>query len=352
MNNPIFHTHRTTTYTYTLLNSDDEELYQLDGVTTASITLSASTRLRARGSMSLADLGQEIRWGSDRVRVDIQVSTRFGEYSWPLGVFLLASPKKSYDEAGASWDVELLGKLVVLDEDKVDQTFSVPQGANVVDQVVALIRGAGEERIAATPSTAVTPSMLTWEAGTPKLTVINELLGSINYWALWVDGGGTFRVEPYTRPGERSPAWTFQAGETSIHLPEWDHDQDLASVPNRVVLVGHGSENTPALIGVAINENPKSPFSFQARDRWVTFSESGVEAADQATLDALAARKLIDLSTPTSTLSVSFLPVPLVPNNVAKWQSQGYSAAATIKEIKYTCTPDGLCTAELTEVTI
>lgn len=350
MNDPILHTHRTTQYTYTLLDHNDEELHQLDGVKQAAITLSATTRLRARGSLSLVDRGQVIRWGSDRVRVDVKVDTRLGTRSWPLGVFLLASPKKQYEDDGLYWDVELLGKLVIVDEDKVDQTFSVPQGMNVVDQVVALIRGCGENRVTSTPSTAVTSSMMTWESGTSKLKIINELLASINYWSLWVDGSGAFRVEPYVRPGDRSPSWSFVEGESSIHLPQWSHDQDLASVPNRVVLVGQSSDTDPALVGVSMNEDPSSPFSFQARGRWVTHSESGVEAADQEVLNELARRKLLDLSLPTSTLSVSFLPLPLEPNHVAQWVSQGQSVLASIRELKFTCNPDELCSAELVEV--
>lgn len=350
MNDPTLTTHRTTEYTYTLLNHQDEEITRLDGITGGSATLSATTRLRARGVLSMVENGQMIRWKSDRVRVDVHVTSSRGVKEWPVGVFLLAAPKLRYVDGGTRREVELLGKLVILDEDRVEHTYSVAAGVNVIEQVIALLASVGERRVSSTPSDSVTASMMTWEAGTSKLTIVNELLASINYWSLWVDGAGVFRVEPYVRPGDRSPAWSFQEGESSIHLPEWERDQDLSGVPNRVVLVGQGSEETPALVGVAQNEDPVSPFSYQSRGRWVTFSEQGVEAADQATLTDLARRKLIDLSTPTATMSVTFMPLPLDPNDVAEWESQGHRARAAIRELKYSFEPDALCAAELVEV--
>ena len=139
MNDSILTTHRTTEYTYTLLNNQDEEIARLDGITGGSATLSSATRLRARGSLSMVERGQVIRWGSDRVRVDVRVRSSRGVREWPVGVFLLAAPRRRYVDGGTSWEVELLGKLVVLDEDRVEHTYSVAAGVNVVNQVVALL---------------------------------------------------------------------------------------------------------------------------------------------------------------------------------------------------------------------
>lgn len=342
--------HRQSSYTVTLLDRDDQEIQTLDGVTGGSVTNNVNARLRQSGSLTLTDRGQGVDWASQRVRIDWHVHTRLGDKHWGLGVFLFAAPKLSQHDGWRQWSVELLGKLTVVDEDKVEGTYSVATGTNVTDLVVSLIQSAGEDRIACTPSDAVTTAMMTWDPGTPKLTIINDLLASINYWALWTDGVGQYRVEPYVAPAQRPVTWLFEEGESSIHLPEWDLDQDTAGVPNKIVLVGQGSEDEPALVGLALNENPDSPYSFQARGRWITHTDSGVEAADQSTLTALAQRKLIDLSTPNATISAQHMPIPLLGNERVAWRSQGEVADAIVQQATLDLAAGALMSSELLEV--
>lgn len=342
--------HRQSAYTVTLLDRDDQEIQTLDGVTGGSVTNNVNARLRQSGSLTLTDRGHGVDWASQRVRIDWHVHTRLGDKHWGLGVFLFAAPKLSQHDGWRQWSVELLGKLTVVDEDKVEGTYSVAAGTNVTDLVVALIQSAGEDRIACTPSDAVTTAMMTWDPGTSKLTIINDLLAAINYWSLWTDGEGQYRVEPYVAPASRPVTWTFEEGESSIHLPEWEKDQDTAGVPNKIILVGQGSEDEPALVGVALNENPDSPYSFQARGRWITHTDSGVEAADQATLTALAQRKLIDLSTPNATISAQHMPIPLLGNERVAWRSQGEVADAIVQQATLDLAAGALMRSELLEV--
>jgi hypothetical protein len=344
-------THRQASYRFTLLDGDDREVGALEGVTGGSVTLSATTRLRGEGELQVTDLGQMVDWQTARVRVDYVMRTAQGDREWPVGVFMVAAPTVEHSGAGASRRVSLLGKLKILDEDMVEQTYSVPAGTVVTSRVEELVRSAGEDRVAVTGSEAVTASMMTWPPGTPKLTICNDLLDSVNYWALWVDGSGQFRVEPYTRPVARPRVWEFAEGAVAIHLPAWSEDQDIASVPNRVVLVGQGDAAGEALVGVATNEDPASPYSYQSRGRWVTHTEEGVEADSQATLTGLAQRKLVDLSTPASTLSISHMPIPLNPNEAVSFHSQGRVVSrGIVQTVKYDLTPTAMCTTELLEV--
>lgn len=346
----VLSAHRQSSYTVTLLDRDDQEIQALDGVTGGSITNNVNARLRQSGSLTLTDRGQDVDWASQRIRIDWHVHTRLGDMTWGLGVFLFAAPKLSQHDGWRQWSVELLGKLTILDEDAVEETYSVSSGTVVTDLVVSLIQSAGEDRVACTPSDAVTAAMMTWDPGTSKLTIINDLLASINYWSLWTDGEGQYRVEPYVAPAQRPVTWMFEDGESSIHLPEWELDQDTAGVPNKVVLVGQGDEDTPALVGVALNENPDSPYSYQARGRWITYPEDGVEAADQATLDALAQRKLTDLSTPNATISAQHMPIPLLGNERVAWRSQGEMADAIVQQATLSLEASALMSSDLLEV--
>jgi len=81
-----------------------------------------------------------------------------------------------------------------------------------------------------------------------------------------------------------------------------------------------------------LNEDPKSRFSYEARGRWVTHVETGVEATGQQVLDDLANRRLIDRSTPAASIEFQHLPVPLQPNDLVEFSSQGVVARAVVQK--------------------
>ena len=103
----------------------------------------------------------------------------------------------------------------------------------------------------------------------------------------------------------------------AIVLAEWTREQDVASIPNRVVLVTSGTGDTPGLVSVAENNDPADRLSIPNRgvitapDRSTT-----VDADSQATLDALAVRRLADLSAPAGMRTLAHASVPLDMNDV------------------------------------
>ncbi|WP_195225958.1 hypothetical protein [Schaalia turicensis] len=344
------YSHRQAEYVVRLLDSQDQEIRVLDGVTGGAVTVSSATRLKASASLQITRTTEEIDWLSQRVRIDYKPT---GTQGWPLGVFLLTSPTDSYSETGVSWDVELLSKLAILDESKTETTFSVSAGANLVDTVASLISvqaKADARQVAITASSATALSAMTWDPGTPYLTIINDLLDAAGYWSLWCDGYGIFHVEPYVRPAQRPTVFDFIEGEESIHSASWSRDQDLAEVPNKVVLVGQGSDETPALVGVATNEDPNNPLSYTSRGRWIVYTEEGVEAADQTTLTKKARQVLIDKSTPSASLQIEHLPLDLQTNQAVSFVSQGHQARCVIQKIEYQLSPVALVKTTLREV--
>ena len=191
---------------------------------------------------------------------------------------------------------------------------------------------------------------MTWEAGTPRLTIFNDVLEAIGYWSMNVSGAGAFQIRPYVPPAQRPLSWQFKEGETSIHLPEWSREQDLAGIPNKVVLVSQGGDNKPALVGIARNMNPSSSASYPTRGRWITHTETGVEASNQEVITQMAEKKLLEASTAIAKIEIEHLPVPISTNDLVEFASQGVQTRATVQSIKYTLSPDGLCKTTLREV--
>jgi len=320
-------THRVESWRVDLLTSKDSVLKALDGVTGGRVDQDVNSVIRGGGTLELDDMGQGIDWLSNRIQVWWQV----GAQSWPLGVFLLASPVSSYYDGGRHWSVEMLDKLVVLDQDKVDGSYSVAAGSVVTSVVKALIESAGENAGSLTGSTLTAPAGMVWEAGTSKLRIINDLLASINYFSLHCDGHGRFLAEPYVRPQDRATSWDFSAGAQAVHSAEFTRDEDLAAVPNKVVLVSVASGSAPALISTTTNTNPSSPFSYTRRGRWVVYTETNVEASSQAVLDALASRKLADLSSSSASISLSCAALPLELNNAVGFHTGGVSSRGVVQ---------------------
>lgn len=345
----MLHGARRPSWRYELLDRESVPLGELIGVEGGSCEVAALSRLGWSGSLNIVDVGQTINWMRDRVRVIYDPGVR-GVEPWPVCTMLFTSPTLQVEAGVKSWTVDLLSPLVVLDEDKTESTYSLPANTPIISTVIALIQSSGETRIAATESDTTTNAALVWAAGTPKLTIINDLLESAGYWSLWCDAAGQFRVEPYVAPSEREFAWEFTEGETAIHFPEWGREQDLASVPNRFVVVSEGSDEQPAIVGVAVNEDPESPYSYVSRGRWVTDTEEGAEVADQAAANILAQRRLLDRMSPVAKVSARHWLVPVAPNDVVRFVSDGYDAVATVQRMGYTFDAASVVTAEWREV--
>ena len=340
-------THRQGGYRVTLLDMGDRVIRRLDGVTGGNITLSNSTRLRASGSLNLTQACGDIDWMTQRVRIDYTANA----VSWGLGVFLLSAPTRSYGEIGSTWSVDLSSPLAVPDADCVDSTFTVKAGTNLVGLAADILYETGLKHLSITPSTAVASSDMIYDPGKSKLTIVNELLSAAGYWSAHPDGAGQIHLDPYMRPAARGVAFDFREGARAIHLPEWEREQDMAAVPNKVVFVSQGSADKAALVGVAVNNDPSSPYSYPSRGRWVVETRTGVEAADQESITAQARRRLIDVSTPSAAITLQHMPVPIQPNQVVGFTSQGHSAKGVVKEIEYTLDPTALVKTKLLEVT-
>lgn len=341
------HAHRVESYRVEHLTRSEELIRDLDGVTGGSISLNANAVLRGSGQLELVEQQQNINLVRDRVRIWWEVD---GVDPWPLGVYLLDSPTVKHDDTGSSREIQLIDKLAIIQDDRVEKPYSVPAGTNITGEVKALIESTGERNIALTEDSTVLNSMMVWEAGESKLRIINDLLEVINYWSLFTDGMGSYRVEPYVRPENRPVAYSFIEGEQAIHTPDWEDEQDFSEVPNKVVLVSQPAEEEEPLIATAMDTNPASPTSFPNRGRWVTYTDNGIEAANQEQLQGLADRKLLDLTDPVQKLSISHAPVPLWYNNAVRFTSQGKNTLATVTSFTYSLSPGELVQAEWRQI--
>lgn len=358
---------RVTAYRFDLLDSEENQLGQLEGVEGGSVEWTSFSAIKGGGSLDVTDVGQQVDWLNCRIRpmallasVGAEPDTEVG-----LGVYLAAAPKESWSDTGRSWTVELLDKLSILDGDIVTDangdpvTYVAPVGANVIDTVISLIQGVGEAAPAIEPDSKTLSASMTWEVGTSVLLICNELLEAAGYTSLYTDGMGQFRTDPYVTPANRVPVYSalnpFSSGENSLMAPEWERDRDIYSIPNRYVAISAGSGDEEALVAVATNEDASSPFSVQARGRWVTRVETGIEATSQADLLSRAKMGLAQASSVTSGISLEHMFLPdLVINSVIRFTNPdaGLDLLCYVTKTSVEFDPTALCKSEIREAVV
>ena len=253
----------------------------------------------------------------------------------PYGLYVAKLSEAVEDSTGTVTKLDLYDRTIVVSEDRVTGTFTVPAGRNVVGAVAEIIGSTGETGVALTPTSDVTRTDLVWEPGTTKLRIINDLAEHAGYFALWADHRGQFRFEPYTPPQDRPVAYRFMPGEQATFLPEVEWRAE-ATVHNRVVCVSQETGDSPAMVAVAENTNPDSPYSFQAQGRWVTRVEENVEAASQAVLNQHAQRLLASEGTAGRVVSRELLPLSVELNAVVASSSGGREV---VENITVSCEP-------------
>ena len=328
-------------YRFQLLDRFEKNAVEaLSVLPTGYVKWHSTKSIKGGGTITVRDTGQKIDWPNARIKPWRQHVFQNGDVEeFPLGVYLMSAPVEEWDSLGRKWRVELLDKNSILDSDIVTDengdpvTFSVVAGKNLTDVVISLIAMTGEPTPAITSEFTPLSKDMSWAVGTPILKIINDLLAAGNHFSLMCDMHGQYRIHPYVRPSERpviydrgthfGPETPFSYGESSLMSPEWSRDLDIYAVPNRWVSITQGDSENEALVATATNEDPISPFSYQARGRWITQVETAVEAVDEAALLAHAERKLDNATSSTVGIQASHLFLPYLHiNSVVRFKNK------------------------------
>lgn len=332
------------------------------------LSWSAAASIKSSGSIPVIDPGRvRTDWVTARIRpvVVLTSASTPDRLEMPLGVYLTAAPDETWSDEGRRWDIDLLDKAVLLDQDTPTDAggnataYTAAAGSNVIALVVALIQSVGEPVPAIKPGPETLTHALVFEPGTTKLKIVNELLDAANYFSLWVDGHGQFRVTKYRAPADREITYEllapFTRGPSSLMAPDWTRSRDVWAIPNRVVALSQGDGVAEGLVATASNTDPTSPFSYPSRGRWVSRIEEGVEVTSMASLQAYADRKLAAASSVSSKIEISHPLLPDLTINSAvrfRYDQDGESidSLMTVANTKIPLSPTGLCTTTLREV--
>lgn len=330
---------------------------QLHGVTAGEVSWTYNASIKGGGSITVVETGQDIDWATARIR---PVAILNDATEIPIGVFIPSAPKRTHTATGTLVPVELLDKCSLLDQDVYADTdtgmalpFSLAVGSDVLLTVKSLIEDVGEATPLIPPDEGIlTSSPMTWDVGTTRLRIINDLLSAINYFSLWVDGTGAFRTTKYTPPKDRPAVYSLLAPfeDGRLMSPEWNSEEDIYSIPNRFVAITQGDDTKEGLVSTAMLD-PASPYSYANRGRWVTAVATGVEVTDQEALDKYAAWRLAIAVSVSQRIEVKH---PILPNlrvneNIHFQAGDGPRLLCSIYKTSVVFDPLALCITELSE---
>lgn len=283
------HSNRIVRFKYNLLNRHDLKIGELDVRPGGRITLNSLAEIKRTATFAILDA--DIDWLNDRIQPVFCLRMPDGGWAeWPLGIFLMSSPTVKFESGIRFREVECYDKSLILVEDKVDNRYIIPAGTSYITAIETLLNSAGIWKINITPHPGQTAIDKEFEIGTSKLTIINQLLGEINYTSLWVDENGYAVAKPYLIPSGREAEYTYKDDDMSIIYPGSIVEEDLFFVPNKWVLVASNPEREP-LRSVYVNDLPTSRTSTISRGRIIVKYLEIDDIYDQETLDSRTKRQ-------------------------------------------------------------
>lgn len=196
-----------------------------------------------------------------------------------LGIFAMASVTPVEANGIQSMRVEAFDRCWRVRDTNAETRPYFASGTPYITAIEILLTGAGISTVLATPSGAVlAEDREDWEIGTSYLSIINQLLGEINYNPLFFTSEGYAILEPASVPAPSAIDHRISDAQDEIAegaaridqmLPQISRETDVYNTPNVFVCCCANPDKSENMVASAVNENPQSPLSVLRRGRRV-----------------------------------------------------------------------------------
>lgn len=265
---------------------DFAPIYALEG-RSPTIRMDDSGEIKTSLSATFA-AGSGINWLTDQIRAELVID---GVTS-TLGYFLPASVREVENETTAYVEVEAYDRCWQVQTCRTEELLHLDAGEYYQNIIEQLLAAAGIGLISAVETDAVlAEDREDWQIGTSYLTIVNQLLGEINYKELWFDNSGAARLEPAAVPTAQMISHTYDASNVkSLLLPALSRETDLYSAPNVFLVICSNADKEGPMVATSVNDNPQSPLSTVARGRRIVQQVRVNNIEDETALQAYADR--------------------------------------------------------------
>ena len=179
---------RLTRYRWEVLRMDGTLVGVLAGVRGGSLAWDGRSEVQGSGSVAITDLPRPVPgrlWVTDLdlraviLRPWLILADPHTGVPWlevPLGAFIPDTAPEQWTSPGRTISLDLLDKATILEQDGQPATFTCAATTPLLTAVAQVIEAAGHTVTIDVPSTATPRAAIHWPAGTPRLTVVNDLL--------------------------------------------------------------------------------------------------------------------------------------------------------------------------------
>lgn len=264
--------------------ADFGELYAI-GAPSLRMSDSSAIKMSLSGQFARDD---SLNLLTDRIRPELVID---GDAT-PLGIYLPATVSLSEDESTESMQIQAYDQCWLVRDTKTEELVLFQAGTNYITLIRSILASCGIALIVSQSTEAVlAEDRQDWDIGTSYLTIVNQLLGEINYNPLWFDNSGFAVLEPASEPTAAKIKNVLDSSSVkSLLLPSIRQETDLYSAPNVFVCICSNADKDAPMVAKAENTNPQSPLSIARRGRRITSVISVDNIASQAELQAYADR--------------------------------------------------------------
>lgn len=337
---------------YRFFRVDYQTRLEVEELTTVmrggSIVRNMNTTLKESGTLPMAS---PPAFGDDLVRIYYVAEDEAGNTETvALATMHAVAENESLGAAHRESSLRLFSALLTLDEDFLKTTLTLPAGTNALDAAAAIVTGRGLPLVK-TPKVKGLGADVSFDIGTPYLSVVNYLLEYAGYWSAQVDGWGRVVFMPYQEPATRGRSWLFEDGATCTFLPNVSKSTDSFKVPNQYTLVKSNGVDE-VLVGTFTNDDPASPFSTVSRGRVIAALDFVNDALDEADLYQRARMRLMSATSASEVLKLqhSYAPVGLGDVVGARWRLHDIDLDGSIQSQELKLTPSCLTTTTLKRI--
>lgn len=298
---------REVAFEYELLDKNDNSLGTVSA--TGTIDFNAEAKIKRMANLTITD-DSAIDFLSDRIRPYMKLRLDGEWLKFPLGVFLMSTPRRRAINGIVERVVECYDKTQILADDKFTSRYLIPSGTNYIVAVSTILQSAGFDMNLVEQSSKVTVSDIEFAAGTSKLDAVNQLLKAVNYTDIYADSLGTLVAREYRQPELRAMDATYVTDKNSIVFSGADDELDAFGLPNKIVRYLESADRQ-YLSAEVTNTDPSSKLSTVSRGRVIVDIQPVNDIADQATLTSYVQRLMAE----TKTYQRITFSTALVPNH-------------------------------------
>lgn len=210
------------------------------------------------------------------------------------GIFRPATVTRHIDSTGESVNITAYDRGWQVQCKRTSSLLHLSAGTNYVDAVRELLSEAGIALVIASPTDeTLQTDREDWDIGTDYLTIINQLLGEINYGKLWFDADGIARVQPESVTDAAMIRWRYSANDIRGSVSrEAQQTTDIFGAANHFIVVCSNPDLDAPMVAEAVNDSPQSATSTVRRgmkiSELVHVDNIASQSALQAYADALA----------------------------------------------------------------